>query len=439
MLTIVALLYGWEKSVEWARETLPEELRPVVESILGEIGGLGFVGLVLQIALQGANKEFLEQISVAVFGEGEILVETFEYLHTAFFQVGVGFFLAAGIMVSVGLTKLDEINQIEDLQVDSETGVCSATAEKLTKYVPVTTGTAEIFSNPPMLALWREIFMPADERAGKTLLLRSRLMERFDLPDTFRVEQFIRKSFAQNLLEMVELSPLTWIYLIPALALANSIDLQHEVINAASPNAADSAGFFVSTPWAIIPSCLSVGISLLWGLWNCWKMTLIKYMALPRVGKDPESGKAQFLPAPLDNPQVLQWFESQTSPGWVQPIEAVWAEPARTPFEACFGTAGAAGLELYRSSIKFQAWLCLTHIVFFGTQIIPRDLNAIWTGATVGNPDYLVPELITHGAFVALSLTQLIFITSRSFWNLCLVECLGDEKEVKKLLPEILL
>ena len=443
MLTIVALLYGWEKSVEWARETVPRELRPVVESILGEIGGLGFVGLVLQMALQGTNKEFLEQVSVAVFGEGEILVETFEYLHTAFFQVGVGFFLAAGIMVAVGLKKLEEIDQFEDLQVDSETGVCSVTAEKLTKYVPVTS-TTEAFDKPPMvldgpLALWREIFMPADERAGKTLLLRSRLTERFDLPDTFRVEQCIRKSFAQNLLEMVELSPLTWIYLIPALALANSIDLQHEVINAASPNAADSAGFFVSTPWAIIPSCLSVGISLLWGLWNCWKMTLIKYMVLPRVGKDPESGKAQFLPPPLDNPQALQWFQPQTSPDWVQPIEAVWAEPARTPFEACFGTAGAAGLELYRYSIKFQTWLCITHVVFFGTQIIPRDLNAIWTGAPVGNPEYLVPELITHGVFVALSLTMLIFVTSRSFWNLCLIQCLGDEKEVKKLLPENLL
>ena len=60
MLTIVALLYSWEKSVEWARETLPGELRPVVESILGEIGGLGFVGLLLQTLLQSrSNKEIV--------------------------------------------------------------------------------------------------------------------------------------------------------------------------------------------------------------------------------------------------------------------------------------------------------------------------------------------------------------------------------------------
>ena len=167
-------------------------------------------------------------------------------------------------------------------------------------------------------------------------------------------------------------------------------------------------------------------------------MTLIKNMALPRLANDPESGKAQILPPLLDNVQALKQFELQTSPGWVQPIEAVWAEPARTPFEASFGTAGAAGLELYRYSIKFQTWLCITQIVFFGTQIVPRDLNAIWTGAAVGDPEHLVPELITHGAFVALSLTLLIFVTSRSFWNLCLVECLGDEKEVKKFLPELL-
>ena len=60
MLTIVALLYSWEKSVAWARETLPGELRPVVESILGEIGGLGFVGLLLQTLLQSrSNKEIV--------------------------------------------------------------------------------------------------------------------------------------------------------------------------------------------------------------------------------------------------------------------------------------------------------------------------------------------------------------------------------------------
>ena len=33
MLTIVALLYTWEESVEYVRETIPKPLKPVVESI----------------------------------------------------------------------------------------------------------------------------------------------------------------------------------------------------------------------------------------------------------------------------------------------------------------------------------------------------------------------------------------------------------------------
>lgn len=44
MLTIAGLLYLWEESVEWLREEIPEALLPVVESILAEIGGFGFIG-----------------------------------------------------------------------------------------------------------------------------------------------------------------------------------------------------------------------------------------------------------------------------------------------------------------------------------------------------------------------------------------------------------
>jgi len=447
MLTIVALLYTWETAVEWVRETVPPALRPVVKSILAEIGGLGFIGLVLQTVLTGTNKQVLEEWSVELFGEGDILVEDFEFLHTAFFQVGIGFFLAAGAMVTVGLFKLAEIDKIEELQVDAQTGACSVTAEKLTRYLPTVVGPTpedgeeEELDQPVSLdgpsALVDEIFMSTEERAGLTLLLRSRLVERFDLPETFRVEQYIRNAFAENLLELVELSPLTWIYLIPALALANAIDLSHEVVNAASPNAADSAGFFFSTPWAIIPSTLSVGLSLVWGTWNCWKMTLIKYMLLPQLGRDEATGAAQILAPPVDRTTAREAFASQTSsPAWVQPLEGVWSEPARTPFQELFGTAGAAGLHLYRNSIKFQAWLCITHIVFFGTQIVPRDIDALLTGAAVGDPNSLVPELLAHGGFLLLSLTQLFFITPRAFWNFCLVACLGDDEEVEKLLSK---
>ena len=444
MLTIVGLLYMWEESVEWVREAVPQTLLPVVESILAEIGGLGFIGLVLQTLLgNSAVKESLEEISIFFFGETDILIENFEFLHAAFFQVGVGFFLAAGLMVVVGLQKLKEIETVEGLQLDQETGACTVTAEKLSKYLPTpatATATKEedgvtvtSGSSSSSSLLWDEIFMSKEERAAKSLLMRSRFMDLYPhLPDTFRVESIISASFAQNLYKMVEVSPLTWIFLIPALAFANAIDLSHEVVNAASPNAIESVGYFFSTFASIGPATFTVVLAAVWGFWNCWKVTQIKYMLLPSLGSDPTTGNVDILPAPIEDKTARESFNS--SPAWVQPIENIWAKPSQNEFDDLFGTAGGAGFKLYQNSIKYQTWLCLTHIVFFGTQIVPRDIDALISGATnVGDPSHLTAELVTYGGFILASLLQLILVSPRAFWNYCLVACVEEKNSLALL------
>ncbi|CAB9497707.1 expressed unknown protein [Seminavis robusta] len=436
MLTIVGLLYIWEESVEWVRETVPKTLLPVVESILAEIGGLGFIGLIFGTVLGNSNvKEGLEGLSITLFGESEILVENFEFLHSAFFQVGVGFFMAVGAMAAVGVKKLDEIKQVEGLEQDPETEACNITPEKLVRYMPLLPkkdDNNDIEAIYGANNLWQEIFMDKEERAGRTLLLRHQIMRIFPrLPNTFRVEQVIQASFAENLYKLVELSPLTWIYIIPGLALANAIDLSHEVVNSASPNAAESVGFFFSTPTAIIPSAVTVAASMIWGFWNCWKLTQIKYMVHPKLGIDKSTGAATILPPLVESESKMREFDS--SPAWVRPIENIWAKPAKNAFDEVFGAAGGAGLKLYQNSIKYQTWLCLTHIVFFGTQVVPRDFDALLSGATVGDPDHLTAELVTYGSFVLISVLQLLLVAPRAFWNYCLVAVL-EEKTARKLL-----
>lgn len=320
-------------------------------------------------------------------------------------------------MVYVGIKKLAEIDAYEELQVDRDSGACTVTPKKLESYLP--------FSDPkelPRSSLWNEITMGPEERIGKVLLLRSRLTERFELPTTFRIEKYVQGVFAENLLELVELSPLTWIYLIPALSLANSIDLSHDVINANSPNAFESCGYFLKTPVAIWPSLFTVALSSVWGVFNCWKVTQIKYMILPRLASI--NNETVILPPPVDMDNLLERFDS--SPPWIQPIEGLFAEPSKTRYERLFGRAGAAGPELYGNSIKLQSWLCLTHIVFFGSQIVPRDLDAILKGAKVGAPEYLTAELVVYGTFVMVSLLQLVLVSPRAFWNYCLVVSAED-------------
>lgn len=51
MLTLIALLYLWEESVARARKKLGSTfLLPVLNSMLTEMGGLGFIGLMLNVA-----------------------------------------------------------------------------------------------------------------------------------------------------------------------------------------------------------------------------------------------------------------------------------------------------------------------------------------------------------------------------------------------------
>ena len=420
MLTIVGLLFLWDEAVEWLRETVPKALLPVVEAILAEIGGLGFIGLILGSVLgNGTVKENLEGISIAFFGEGDILVENFEFLHSAFFQVGVGFFVAAGAMTAVGIQKLNEVETVEGLELDAG-GSCVVTPETISRYIPK----AEERRHSNMLGspvaggntLWDEVVMKKEERAGRVLLMRLLFKDR---PDTFRIEEVIESSFAHNLRKMVKISPATWIYLIPALSLANAVDLSNDVINSSSPNAAESVGYFFSTPSALFPSILTVTLSIVWGLWNCWKLTQIKYMMMPRLETNSETENIEILPPLCESKPFREAFDSSIS--WVKPIESIWAKPAVTPLDELFGTAGAAGMDVYQNSIKYQAWLCITHIVFFGTQIVPRDISAWWSHASVGNPEYFAAELFTYSFFILVSLFQLLLISPRSFWNYCLI------------------
>lgn len=82
MVTIVALLAAWESLVEYAREATPKEIEPVIEKMLGEMGSLGFVGIVISLLLNRlAFGEEVARLSEEYLGGREVLLETFEFLH----------------------------------------------------------------------------------------------------------------------------------------------------------------------------------------------------------------------------------------------------------------------------------------------------------------------------------------------------------------------
>lgn len=86
--------------------------------------------------------------------------------------------------------------------------------------------------------------------------------------------------------------------------------------------------------------------------------------------------------------------------------------------------------EVFLGSIRLSTWLCVTLFVYSTTQIVFRDIAAIYTGATnVGNQSGLIPELLLWSAFAASAAFQLTLAPS-TFLNYCYVT--STEEYVKE-------
>ena len=122
MTSIVALLTFWEEAIENIRHNTPKPIMPVIDSMLAEVGGLGFIGLFLSTVVTGGPLgQVVEGISEEFLGEGELLLETFEFLHTFFFEVGILFFAIAGIVVGAVLQEVQKLQEISELTLDADT------------------------------------------------------------------------------------------------------------------------------------------------------------------------------------------------------------------------------------------------------------------------------------------------------------------------------
>ena len=431
---IVGLLYLWETSVETIREKIPKALLPVVESMLGEIGGLGFIGLVLGMVLDSSGR-LIEEISEEFLNDGEALVGTFEHLHEVYFQVGIGYFLFCGYVVNKILGKINQLRELESLGLDSN-GVCKANKAKMASILGSTdirrkSKDGKIASDSEILLglskqpldLVRQLLLTEEERGAEALLLREYTMRRESLPNSFRIEKYLELAFAENLGELVELTPFVWLPVIPAISRFVAADFSHNVLNAGAPNALDSAGFFFSSTAVLGQSALITVLSVAWGFFNFWKVAQVKSMVLPKLVREKTTGDIEVLPPLVENQPCLETFAS--SQAILKPLEDLVGKPARNNHEALFGGLGANGPKFFASSIKFQVWLCLSGVIFLTTQILFRDINALVNHLPVGDPDGLVPEFLAYGSFVALAFSQLLLFPA-TFQDFCVATSVHD-------------
>eukprot|EP00977_Amphora_coffeiformis_P023781 scaffold14226_cov186-Amphora_coffeaeformis.AAC.8 len=420
MSGMVALIWLWTKAMRSFRARVPITLKPAMESVFSTVCGLGVIGAISGgvLGLPGVEPA-LEPISKDWFGNKETLFTNISFFQDTYLQLGVIFFLSVVAMILVGLGKLDDIDEIQDAIVDQATGY-RVTPEKLLPYY-----TEREFNRPPeqpgYTGISREIFMPKKEWSAKILLLRNLVMDQVpSLPDDFRVEALIEESFAQNMYRAVQIPTLAWCFAVPILAFLNAVDLSHGVINASVIQAPKSAGHFIEENAIFTPAISAVIVSSIWSYWNCWKMTQIKYMILPKLEPDPlDGGLPVIRPPPIYNDYQCENFDS--SPPALRRVEQAWSKPPKTAFDDLFGAIGSAGLEFYGNSIKYQAWLNLAILISIGLQILPRDLEVLLAGAKAGNPSLVPVELFVYGAMTLISIFELTVVTPRTFWNYCII------------------
>jgi hypothetical protein len=277
--------------------------------------------------------------------------------------------------------------------------------------------------------------MTSHQIKAEALVVRERFLQNCGVASTFRIEVYFTKIFGENLFEIVELSPLTWLPLIPFLSLGESVDISRDIVSAASANAALSCGCFLGTPELFVANSLLLMATVTWACFNFWKVTQVKSMLVPLLVRDSScDNRTRLLPPRYQDEKSLREFDSSPSIfGW---IESFFAEPATNDQDRLFGVAGAAGPELYRNSIKFQTWVTVSQIILWGSQIVWRDGNALLNGLETGRPELVLPEFMIFSTYVLLSVACL-WLAPQTFLNYSLttsIEVLADVEAIQETL-----
>lgn len=424
MATIILLLYIWEEGEEWAKQAVPPTLRPVLDSMVGEIGALGFIGLFLGLSvIHGPLGPIVNKASEDLFQDKQLLLELFENLHHQFFVAAIAFFIVNGITVWRTVAKIECIQDVSsavfDLNGDGYVGLDELAAFlNVDSLVVDADGDGKLdekeiegaLRNAKPPSIWDEVFASPDEVRAESLVVRERFIQTCRVDKSFAIEEYFIPIYGRNLEELVELAPKAYFLFIPWVALQQSIDIPRHIVTPNSPQAAAACGYFLSTPSFFWVSAISTIIILLWGAWNYFKIIEIKEMLVPVLVRDSNhAGGEVLLPPRYENEEFLREHEKRTSPFIVNYIERIWAKPPTNSHERLFGTAGAAGPKLYRNSIKYHTWMVTAQIVFWLPQIVLRDFQAYTNGWEIGNPDMLVPELAFFGCFILLAAAQLLF------------------------------
>jgi len=430
-LSIIGLLWIYEESVHVVKTSLPSKLLPVVNGILSEVAGLGFIGLALKTILpESGEGSWLFELSEKFLGEGEELLETFEFLHNTFFEVAVLFFVVNGIILSYVVAEVKNFKLEADLADEDGDGDITV-AEYASQFGAELEELEEAESEgwTPFAELGKNNAL----RRTEDYLYQRRFIDQLGVPVS--TESYFERVMAKNLEELVELSPLIWLPLLPVIAFGASVDLDNGVISAASANSFEVAGAFLSTPDFIIP-CLGFEVVLfVWSMTNFIKMSTIAHLLRPRVSFDPEP----HLIPPLyeDDAARKLWTESPLQS--VLFLESFWASPAKNRQEELFGVSGHHGPEFYINSIKFNTWCLVAVSLYQFQEILGVDYDQVAMKGLEATDESVIYEGVLFALLVVLKL-GLLSLVPRTFVKHSIstsIEDLKPQWAINRVLDEL--
>eukprot|EP00984_Skeletonema_dohrnii_P020299 scaffold9849_cov78-Skeletonema_dohrnii-CCMP3373.AAC.1 len=88
------------------------------------------------IVTGGPLGQIIGRLSEDYLGDEELLLEAFEFLHTFFFEVGILFFVVAGVCVGAVLEEVNKLSEISELALDAD-GDGEVTLEELAEALDV--------------------------------------------------------------------------------------------------------------------------------------------------------------------------------------------------------------------------------------------------------------------------------------------------------------
>jgi len=371
----------------------------VLNSMLGEIAGLGFIGLLLRLSESFFGPSF-EAMSEAAFGEEEALIEAFEFMHNKFFEVATLYFLYQGWMLKRMLNTMGKrLVSIQKADADGDGDVTEAEFEAAFG----ARGLEDRSFGSMLLA--GELGMSL----GDVYLFSRRFIESHGLTKAFNPLVYLDEVGAANLIVMVELQPLVWLGMLPPLCVFESIKIRAEVpgddVNG------EAAGTYFRTPELLIATILVEVIGIAWGCYNYCKVLALKRILRPRIHKNPYTHKLQYGAPPVyDDGAIDAFLEAHdwslmSCTRMLTHVTRSYGDVGHEQHRL-FSIAGSQGPNLLMRSIKFHTWFLMAGATFCFTAVLVPDLIAL-SHQGLSAPDVLREFVVfglMGGSFVLLLL-----------------------------------